>query len=237
MTNIEYLKKYYKGNIEEAIERLNNGEPVQYIVGNVDFYKHNFLVNKNVLIPRFETEELVLNTINLIKKNFNKKIKILDIGTGSGAIAISLKKEINSEVYATDISKEAIEVAKENAKRNNAEVNFINTNLFDGIKEKFDVVISNPPYIRYDEEIDEIVKNNEPHLALYADNDGLYYYEEILKNVNSILNKKYLIAFEIGKDQYKEIEKIKNKYLKDAKIYLKKDLEKRDRMVFIHNFE
>ena len=237
MKDIEYLKKYYKGNIEEAITRLNNGEPVQYIVGNVDFYKYNFLVNKNVLIPRFETEELVLNTINFIKKNFNKKIKILDIGTGSGAIAISLKKEINSDVYATDISKEAIEVAKENAKRNNAEVNFINTNLFDGIKEKFDVVISNPPYIRYDEEIDEIVKNNEPHLALYADNDGLYYYEEILKNVNSILNEKYLIAFEIGKDQYKEIEKIKNKYLKDAKIYLKKDLEKRDRMVFIHNFE
>ena len=237
MTNIEYLKKYYKGNIEEAITRLNNGEPVQYIVGNVDFYKYNFLVNKNVLIPRFETEELVLNTINFIKKNFNKKIKILDIGTGSGAIAISLKKEINSDVYATDISKEAIEVAKENAKRNNAEVNFINTNIFDGIKEKFDVVISNPPYIRYDEEIDEIVKNNEPHLALYADNDGLYYYEEILKNVNSILNEKYLIAFEIGKDQYKEIEKIKNKYLKDAKIFLKKDLEKRDRMVFIHNFE
>ena len=237
MKDIEYLKKYYKGNIEEAITRLNNGEPVQYIVGNVDFYKYNFLVNKNVLIPRFETEELVLNTINFIKKNFNKKIKILDIGTGSGAIAISLKKEINSDVYATDISKEAIEVAKENAKRNNAEVNFINTNLFDGIKEKFDVVISNPPYIRYDEEIDEIVKNNEPHLALYADNDGLYYYEEILKNVNSILNEKYLIAFEIGKDQYKEIEKIKNKYLKDAKIFLKKDLEKRDRMVFIHNFE
>ena len=237
MTNIEYLKIYYKGNIEEAITRLNNGEPVQYIVGNVDFYKYNFLVNKNVLIPRFETEELVLNTINFIKKNFNKKIKILDIGTGSGAIAISLKKEINSDVYATDISKEAIEVAKENAKRNNAEVNFINTNIFDGIKEKFDVVISNPPYIRYDEEIDEIVKNNEPHLALYADNDGLYYYEEILKNVNSILNEKYLIAFEIGKDQYKEIEKIKNKYLKDAKIFLKKDLEKRDRMVFIHNFE
>lgn len=237
MKDIEYLKKYYKGNIEEAITRLNNGEPVQYIVGNVDFYKYNFLVNKSVLIPRFETEELVLNTINFIKKNFNKKIKILDIGTGSGAIAISLKKEINSEVYATDISKEAIEVAKENAKRNNAEVNFINTNLFDGIKEKFDVVISNPPYIRYDEEIDEIVKNNEPHLALYADNDGLYYYEEILKNVNSILNEKYLIAFEIGKDQYKDIENLKNKYLKDAKIYLKKDLEKRDRMVFIHNFE
>ena len=237
MKDIEYLKKYYKGNIEEAIERLNNGEPVQYIVGNVDFYNYNFIVNKNVLIPRFETEELVLNTINLIKKYFNKEVKVLDIGTGSGAIAITINKEIPSIVYATDISKEALEVAKLNSEKNNASVNFINTNLYDGIEDKFDVVISNPPYIRYDEEIDEVVKNNEPHLALYADNNGLYYYEEILKNIKSILKDKYLIAFEIGKDQYKSIEEFKNKYLPDSKIYLKKDLEGRDRMVFIHNFE
>ena len=112
MTDIDYLKKYYKGNIEDAIKRLNNGEPVQYIVGNVDFYNSNFIVNKNVLIPRFETEELVLNTINFIKEFFNKQIKVLDIGTGSGAIAISIKKDIDSIVYATDISKEALEVAK-----------------------------------------------------------------------------------------------------------------------------
>ena len=237
MTDIEYLKKYYKGNIDDAIERLNNGEPVQYIVGNVDFYNSNFIVNKNVLIPRFETEELVLNTINFIKEYFNNKVKILDIGTGSGAIAISIKKEVNSEVYATDISKEALEVAKENAERNNVSINFINTNIYDGIKDKFDIIISNPPYIRYDEEIDEIVKNNEPHIALYADNNGLYFYEEILKNINSILNDKYLIAFEIGKDQGEDINKLKEKYLPDANIILKKDLEGRDRMIFIHNFE
>lgn len=237
MTDIEYLKKYYKGNIDDAIKRLNNGEPVQYIVGNVDFYNSNFIVNKNVLIPRFETEELVLNTINFIKEYFNNKVKILDIGTGSGAIAISIKKEVNSEVYATDISKEALEVAKENAERNNVSINFINTNIYDGIKDKFDIIISNPPYIRYDEEIDEIVKNNEPHIALYADNNGLYFYEEILKNINSILNDKYLIAFEIGKDQGEDINKLKEKYLPDANIILKKDLEGRDRMIFIHNFE
>ena len=237
MTDIEYLKKYYKGNIEDAIKRLNNGEPVQYIVGNVDFYNSNFIVNKNVLIPRFETEELVLNTINFIKEYFNNKVKILDIGTGSGAIAISIKKEVNSEVYATDISKEALEVAKENAERNNVSINFINTNIYDGIKDKFDIIISNPPYIRYDEEIDEIVKNNEPHIALYADNNGLYFYEEILKNINTILNDKYLIAFEIGKDQGEDINKLKEKYLPDANIILKKDLEGRDRMIFIHNFE
>ena len=236
MTDIDYLKKYYKGNIDDAIKRLNNGEPVQYIVGNVDFYKSNFIVNKNVLIPRFETEELVLNTINFIKEYFDKP-KVLDIGTGSGAIAISIKKDIDSIVYATDISKEALEVAKENAKRNNVDINFVNTNIYDGINEKFDVVISNPPYIRYDEEIDEIVKNNEPHIALYADNNGLYFYEEILKNIKTILNDKYLIAFEIGKDQAEEINKLKDKYLPESNILLKKDLEGRDRMIFIYNFE
>ena len=236
MKDIEYLKKYYKGNIDEAIDRLNNGEPVQYIVGNVDFYKYNFIVNKNVLIPRFETEELVLNTINFIKEYFNKP-KVLDIGTGSGAIAISIKKDSDSIVYATDISKEALEVAKENASRLEADINFVNTNIYDGINEKFDVIISNPPYIRYDEEIDEIVKNNEPHIALYADNNGLYFYEEILKNIKSILNDKYLIAFEIGKDQAEEINKLKDKYLPESNILLKKDLEGRDRMIFIYNFD
>lgn len=237
MKDLEYLKKYYKGNIDDAIERLNNGEPVQYIVGNVDFYKYNFIVNKNVLIPRFETEELVLNTINFIKEYFHDPIKVLDIGTGSGAIAISIKKEINGKVYATDISKEALEVAKENAKRNNVDILFTETNIYDGIKEKFDVVVSNPPYIRYDEEIDEIVKNNEPHIALYADNNGLYFYEEILKNIKNILNDKYLIAFEIGKDQGEAINELKEKYLPESNIILKKDLEGRDRMIFIHNFE
>jgi release factor glutamine methyltransferase len=237
MTDIEYLKKYYKGNIDDAIKRLNAGEPVQYIVGNVDFYNSNFIVNKNVLIPRFETEELVLNTVNFIKEYFQEPIKVLDIGTGSGAIAISIKKEIDGEVHATDISKEALEVAKENADRNDVKINFVNTNIYDGITEKFDVVISNPPYIRYDEEIDEIVKNNEPHIALYADNNGLYFYEEILKNIKNILNNKYLIAFEIGKDQGNAINELKEKYLPESNILLKKDLEGRDRMIFIYNFE
>ena len=237
MTDIEYLKKYYKGNIEDAIKRLNNGEPVQYIVGNVDFYNSNFIVNKNVLIPRFETEELVLNTINFIKEYFKVPIKVLDIGTGSGAIAISIKKEVNSEVYATDISKEALAVAKENADRNGVSINFINTNIYEGITNKFDVIISNPPYIRHDEEIDDLVKNNEPHMALYADNNGLYFYEEILKNIKKILNDKYLIAFEIGKDQAKDITNIIEKFLPESNIILKKDLEGRDRMLFVHNFE
>lgn len=237
MNNIDYLKKYYKGNIDDAIKRLEKGEPVQYIVGNVDFYNVNLIVNKNVLIPRFETEELVSNTINYINKYFAKKVDILDIGTGSGAIAITLSKNTNSNVIATDISKEAIKVAKENASNNGVKVDFINTNLFDNINKKFDIVISNPPYIAKNEEIMDIVYNNEPHLALYADNNGLYYYEEILKNIGKILNNKYLIAFEIGESQAKEISNLANKYLKNIKIIVKKDMQQRDRMVFIQNFE
>ena len=237
MTDIDYLKKYYKGDINDAIDRLNKGEPVQYIVGEVDFYNSTLKVNKNVLIPRFETEELVSYTIKFIKEHFNKKIDILDIGTGSGAIAISLKKETDSNVYASDISKEALEVAKENALMNNTNITFINTNLYDNINNKFDIVISNPPYISYDEEIMDIVKNNEPHIALYADNDGLYYYEEIFKNIKSILKDRYLIAFEIGETQFERINKLKKLYLPDSNIFLKKDMQNRDRMVFITNIE
>lgn len=237
MTDLEYLKKYYKGNIEDAIERLNKGEPVQYIVGEADFCGNILKVNKNVLIPRFETEELVEETIKFIKEHFSKKVDILDIGTGSGAIAISLKKAVDSNVTATDISKEALEVAKENASTNSVDINFINTNIYEGIYNKFDVVISNPPYISYDEEIMDIVKNNEPHTALYADNNGLYFYEEILKNIKSIIKENYLISFEIGETQYEDIKNYKEKYLPDSKITLKKDMQGRNRMVFITNIE
>jgi len=236
MNNIEYLKKYYKGDINEAIKRLEAGEPVQYIVGSVNFYGYDLDVNKNVLIPRFETEELVDNTIKFIKSKFDK-VDILDIGTGSGAIAISLKKETNSNVTATDISTDALEVAKLNAKKNNCVINFVNTNIYDGIKDKFDVVISNPPYIREDEEIEDIVRNNEPNIALYAKDNGLYFYENILKGIDTILKEKYLIAFEIGEKQFNDIKLIKEKYLPQANIELKKDMQGRDRMVFITNIE
>ena len=112
MTELEYLKKYYHGDMIEALERLKNGEPVQYIVGNVEFYGYLFDVNKDVLIPRFETEELVEKVVKACKRMFASKIDIVDIGTGSGCIAITLKKELDSNVDAIDISKKALEVAK-----------------------------------------------------------------------------------------------------------------------------
>lgn len=238
MTDIEYLKKYYDGDITSGIKRLEQGEPVQYIVGNVDFYGYKINVDKRVLIPRFETEELVENTINYIKKYFSLPIDILEVGTGSGCISIALKKELeNANITASDISRDALEVAKLNAKENNADITFVNTDIYKGITKKFDCIISNPPYISKSEKIMDIVYNNEPYLALYAENDGLYFYEEILKNAKNILKDKYLICFEIGNTQGEQIKKISNKYLNNAKVIIKKDLEKRDRMIFIYNFE
>lgn len=238
MTDIEYLEKYYNGDINIAKKRLESGEPVQYIIGNVDFCGYKINVDKNVLIPRFETEELVENTIKYIKKYFELPIDILDIGTGSGCISVALKNELKSvNITASDISKKAIKKAKENAKNNNVEINFINTDIYRGINKKFDVIISNPPYISHEEEIMDIVYNNEPHIALFADNNGLYFYEEILKNIKSILKNKYLICFEIGCNQAKDIELFAHEYLDNPKVIVKKDLEGRNRMIFLHNFE
>lgn len=237
MTDIDYLKKYLSSDkLDEGIERLKNKEPVQYIVGNVNFYGNLIKVNKNVLIPRFETEELVEYTINYIKKIFNKKISIVDLGTGSGCIAITLKKEIASNITAIDISSEALEVARENAKKNEVEIKFIKNNMLDNISDKFDVIISNPPYIDKNEEIMEIVKNNEPHLALYADNEGLYYYEKILKQAKNNLNDKFIIAFEIGYKQGEKIKKIAKENYPNADIILKKDLQEKDRFIFVINY-
>ena len=185
--NIEYLKKYLKDKtLDEGIELLNKGIPVQYIVGNVDFYGYNFKVNENVLIPRFETEELVEKTIKYINKYFNKKVDILDLGTGSGCIAITLKKELDCNVDAVDISPKALEIAKLNAKNNNVDITFYEGDMLNPINKTYDVIISNPPYIAYNEEIMEIVKNNEPHTALYAEDNVLKYYKDIISNANKI---------------------------------------------------
>lgn len=232
MTDIEYIKKYYKGNIDEALELLDRNVPVQYIVGNVDFYGYNFLVNKNVLIPRFETEELVDRTIKLIRKNISSP-KIVDLGTGSGCIAVVLSKELGVSVDAVDISSDALEVAKENCVKNNASVNYYLGNMLEPLSGKYNVIISNPPYISYDEEIEDIVKNNEPNIALYADNDGLYFYEDILKKCSAYLEDKFIIAFEIGFTQGNRIKDLAFKYLNNIDVYIEKDLSNRDRYVFI----
>lgn len=240
----EYLKKYQKENnlddnyYNACLKELEKGRPIQYIIGNVDFYGNIIKVNESVLIPRFETELLVDLTIKKIKTLFpNQKVDIIDLGTGSGCIAITLKKETNSNVTALDISKPAIEVAKYNAKFNNVDIDFINQDMTTYQDKQYDVIISNPPYIKYDEEIMDIVKNNEPHLALYATGNGLYFYEHIIKNIPIITKDKYLVCFEIGYTQATEIVDIANKYLKNIHISVEKDYSEKDRFIFITNIE
>ncbi len=227
------IEKLYKS----SLEALKENKPIQYVIGNVNFYGLKFIVNKNVLIPRFETEELVEQVVEYTKDLNKDKIKILDLGCGSGAIGLTLKSILkDSEVTLTDISKDALEVAKLNANNLNLDVTFIESDWFSNIKlEKYDIIVSNPPYIRTDEEIEEIVKNNEPSLALYGGVDGLDCYRKILANIKPYLNNKFLIAFEIGESQKEEIYDIVNKYLKDIEITCKKDLYGRNRMIFVRN--
>lgn len=227
------IEKLYKS----SLEALKENKPIQYVIGNVNFYGLKFIVNKNVLIPRFETEELVEQVVEYTKDLNKDKIKILDLGCGSGAIGLALKSILkDSEVTLTDISKEALEVAKLNANNLNLDVTFIESDWFSNVKlEQYDIIVSNPPYIRTDEEIEEIVKNNEPSLALYGGVDGLDCYRKILANIKPYLNNKFLIAFEIGESQKEGIYDIVNKYLKDIEIICKKDLYGRNRMIFVRN--
>ena len=227
------IEKLYKS----SLEALKENKPIQYVIGNVNFYGLKFIVNKNVLIPRFETEELVEQVVEYAK-NLNKdKVKILDLGCGSGAIGLTLKSILkDSEVTLIDISKEALEVARLNANNLNLDVTLIESDwLLDVGLDKYDIVVSNPPYIKTDEEIEEIVKNNEPSLALYGGIDGLDCYRRILANIKPYLNDKFLIAFEIGESQKEEIYDIVNKYLYDVEITCKKDLYGRNRMIFVRN--
>ncbi|MDD3341216.1 MAG: peptide chain release factor N(5)-glutamine methyltransferase [Bacilli bacterium] len=235
--NIAYIKKYMsEDQWENAIVRLKNGESPQYIIGNVDFYGFPFTVNKNVLIPRFETEELVYKTLQYIKSTFTSPIHIADIGTGSGCIAITLKKKCEEAIVeATDLSKGALEVAKENAKSNHAEVTFHEGNLLEPLQGSYDVIISNPPYIDRSEEIMEIVYQNEPHNALFADNNGFFFYEQILEMAVSKVKPNSILAFEIGETQGEQVKDIAKKHFKEAVVKVEKDMQGRDRFVFVFN--
>ena len=219
----------------KALKRRKKGEPLAYIFKSANFYGYDFIVNKNVLIPRPETEELV----NFALMNINKNSKVLDVGTGSGAIAITINKESNAEVTAVDISKKALKVAKQNAKNNQAKVEFVLSNLFSKLKErKFDVIISNPPYITIEayQRLDKTVKDFEPKLALVGGSDGLKFYKEIIENAHKHLLLNGKIFFEIGYDQ---AEKVKNLLVEYGykNIQSKKDLYGNDRIVYAEKGE
>ena len=221
------------------ISKLNSGKPIQYVIGNVNFLGYNFNIDENVLIPRFETELLVEKCHQFIKEKFNTtNLKVVDLGCGSGVIGLTLKKMNPSlDLDLIDISLNALNVAKNNAKNLELNCNFKQNDFLKKLEEKYDVIISNPPYIKNNEQVEDIVKNNEPHLALYAGDDGLDCYKKILKNIRKNLKDKYLIAFEIGMTQQNDIKKLKDLYLKEANFICFKDLNNLDRIVFITNIE
>ena len=227
-----------EARFEEGIKRILNDEPMNYVLGYSYFYGYKFTVNKDVLIPRPETEELVCLILKKYDEYFKgQKIDICDVGTGSGAIAISLKKEEdNFNVYASDISSEALIVAKKNAQDLDANVTFMCGSMLDPYIEKgikVDILVSNPPYIKAQETLEASVVDYEPHVALFGGEDGLKFYRQIFENANKILKEKAMLFFEIGYDQKENLTKLASKYFENAHIEVLKDINGKDRMLFI----
>ena len=216
------------------LKRLISGEPLQYITGVQEFMKLNFIVTKDVLIPQPDTEILVEEVINIAKSLENPTI--LDLCTGSGAIAISIAKNVpNCKIMATDISKNALEIAKQNAKFNGVlnNIEFIESNLFNKIKDqKFDIIVSNPPYIAT-EEINTLPKDvqQEPKLALDGGKDGLDFYRKISENAFKFLNRQGFLCLEIGYNQKRDVIQIIEAQKRYVNTYSKKDLCQNDRVI------
>ena len=214
-------------------KNINEDTPLSHLVGFDYFYDRKFKVTRDVLSPRIETEELIYKVLEYIKKSKKDSFRILDLCTGSGIIAITLKKEIvekYTEIVASDISEKALSIAIENANNNNANITFIKSDLFDNISGKFDLIISNPPYISYKNKITikDNVLNYDPHLALFAEEDGIYFYRKIIENAVHYLSKDGVIFFEIGYDQKEKIFELGKKNNFITTVY--KDINDRDRI-------
>lgn len=214
-------------------KNINEDTPLSHLVGFDYFYDRKFKVTRDVLSPRIETEELIYKVLEYIKKSKKDSFKILDLCTGSGIIAITLKKEIvekYTEIVASDISEKALSIAIENANNNNANITFIKSDLFDNISGKFDLIISNPPYISYKDKITikDNVLNYDPHLALFAEEDGIYFYRKIIENAVHYLSKDGVIFFEIGYDQKEKILELGKNNNFITTVY--KDINDRDRI-------
>jgi len=235
LTNYEMqIPEHNYNEITDIANRLANNEPIDYIIGETEFFNLQFIVNPSVLIPRPETEELV----HWVLTDYNKKQKILDIGTGSGCIAVSLAKNMqNAEVFAVDISKQALETAKKNAQNNGVKINFAECNILNAdytlLPQGIDIIISNPPYVRQSEKtfIKPNVLDYEPELALFVtDNNPIVFYKEIALTGKKILNNNGLIFFEINEALAKEVKNMLEE-LQYSQIEIRKDINGKERMV------
>lgn len=232
--------------VEEKIEQdfwvlfkkyLDENIPVQYLVGYSCFYGYDFIVNEHVLIPRFETEELVENILYRYDQYYKgQTVDVCDLATGSGCIGISLAlEEKHMRVVATDISSEALEVARENNVKLGADVTFLKGDMLEPLQgRRFDIFVSNPPYIPEDEPVMSLVKENEPNLALFGGKDGMKFYRIILSGIKPFLKDRAILCFEHGYDKKEEMLKLAAQYFEDARVEVLKDLEGKDRMTFIY---
>lgn len=245
-TRMEWLEKLNRDipvehwqTLSQWVKRVAAGEPYQYIIGVQEFYGREFDVSPAVLIPRPETEVLVEQVLQ--KRNevwpIDRKIKGVDIGTGSGAIAITLALEgKNMEMLAVDISVEALEVARQNAEKHSASVSFLQSDILQTLsfsKQTVDLIVSNPPYITYaeKEQLDRNVVDYEPHLALFANEDGLYFYRQIIKQSVQVLRSPGVLAFEVGMGQAEFVASMIKQTYPQATCAIKKDLRGIDRIV------
>ena len=233
----EQISKENEEKYFSLIEKhIKEDVPLSHLVGFEYFYDRKYKVTKDVLSPRMETEELIYKVIEYVKASNKNKFKILDLCTGSGIIAITLKKELSQfsiDVVASDISEEAIEVAKENAQSHDATIKFIKSDIFNNIDNKFDIIVSNPPYIDRKDEVtmqDNVLKYD-PHLALFAEEEGMYFYRKIIEQANDYLNENGVMFFEIGYDQKDKIIKLADMNGFSAEVY--RDINGRDRMAFL----
>ena len=233
----EKLSKENEEKYFSLIEKhIKEDVPLSHLVGFEYFYDRKFKVTKDVLSPRMETEELIYKVVEYVKATKKNNLKILDLCTGSGIIAITLKKELDQfsiDVLASDISEEAIKVAKENAQSHDATIKFVKSDIFNNIDDKFDIIVSNPPYIDRKDEVtmqDNVLKYD-PHLALFAEEEGMYFYRKIIEQANDYLNENGVIFFEIGHDQKDKIIELADINGYYAEVY--RDINGRDRMAFL----
>jgi len=223
--------------VEEIYTKLANHIPAQYIIGHADFFGMQLKVDERVLIPRPETEELVEL---ILAENLKDNLKVLDIGTGSGAIALALaKNRLDWSVTASDISEDALELATENANAQNLNLSFIKSDCFSEISSKYDIIVSNPPYISREdqEEVGLNVLHSEPHLALFADEDGLAIYRRIAEDSKDYLNDGGKIYLEIGYKQGQSVPALFMENLPEKRVRTLKDQFGQDRMVVIDDGE
>ncbi len=241
---VDYQSCLLSGTLEYDVQLdlllkrvLECKEPLAYIIGFEYFYGRKYYVDNRVLIPRIETENLLYSSIEKIKNQFpqNQKLKVLDLCTGSGIVGITLYKELelefDIELVLSDISLDALKVCQKNVDLHSVPCRLIQSDLFDKITEKFDVILTNPPYVPYSQSLGIMVGENEPHLALFADNNGLAIYEKISLEYQKYVEKNYFIGIEIGDEQAKAVMEMMKR--SDNHVIMKYDMFERERNVFV----